>query len=307
MWSNTPSFAAGMMTAEWNMHPSSVRGSANVATRYHRRQLWQLMQSVYLFQLPKHWKENWFRFWLFEYGSVAIFYTYEYGWIPLPYSIDEIDLQFNPYKISSYNGYLNRPVRGIVGLNCEIIKVADDYYGLSDVISHHAERLANLDKAEQINIMNTNMALVAEAEDKKQADQIKSAYEEATTGKPLVAINKNVMRGKQLQTLISRPDTIYLGDKFDIHRRQIINEYLTAVGIPNANYDKRERLNSQEVSQNGIEVQSRRDYVIDHIKEGMERTNQIADLGLSVELRFPAPEGGGDNANYTGRVPAVQA
>lgn len=281
------SFGMGMAINEWNLQPNSVMGSANSNTWYHKRQLWQLLNSVYKFTLPEGWKENWFRYWLFHYGSVGVFYTYEYGWVPLPYSIEEMDLQFNPRRIFTYNGYLKTPVRGIVGVNCQIIKVADDYFGLNDVVDHFAERLANLDKAEQINIMNCNVGLMAEVSDKKEGDEVKAAYSDATTGKPLVVLNKNILKGQQLKTMISNPAGIYLIDKYQYARNQIIKDFLTVVGIPNANYDKKERLNSAEVGENHEEVYSRRGYIFDHIKEDMDATNKIASIGLNVEFRYP--------------------
>ena len=128
--------------------------------------------------------------------------------------------------------------------------------------------------------------MLFEASNKKDADAIKEAYTDATEGKPLVVVNKDILGDKKISTLLPNPSQTYIGDKLIQARRSIINEFLTTIGIKNANYDKRERLNSQEVNQNNDETRAIVSVIYDNIKSSMERINKISGLGLDVKLRF---------------------
>ena len=281
----------------FNMQPSQVKGRANIGVEYYKRMLWQKLYSVFQFELPDSWKENFFRYWLFHFGSIAVIYTNEFGWICQPYSILELDLYYNPKKIQVYNQFIKDAKVGIVGINAGVINLLDDFYGLDELVTRYAEQLAQIEKSFNINLMNTNLSLVYEAESKKQADEIKEAYGKATTGQPLVTLNKDLLSGKRLNTLISNPSSMYVGDKLLTARRGVINAFLTEVGIRNANMDKRERLNSQEVSENNDETRAIVSVIYDNLKKCMRDINEISGLNLDVKLRYEyTTDGGGINA-----------
>lgn len=283
---NPISFEQQMMTNYFNLQPSVVKGSANVGTEYEKRYLYNLIYAVYKFKLPKDWALNFFRFWLFQFGSIAVIYTREYGWISQPYSVKRLNLYYQPKVIEVYNSFIGKPKEGVVGVNCGIINIMDDFYSLDDIVTRYATKLANIDKSFNINLMNCNTTMLFEASNKKDADAIKEAYAEATQGKPLVVVNKEVLSDKKISTLLPNPSQTYIGDKLIQARRSVINEFLTTIGIKNANYDKRERLNSQEVNQNNDETSAIVSVIYDNIKSSMDAINKISGLNLDVELRF---------------------
>lgn len=283
-----------MIASEWNLQPSSVRGVANQSTAYYQRQLFKLVYGHYEFTLPMKsdgqaaWKYNWFRFLLFGYGSLGVFYTKKYGWIPLPYTVLRVDEQFNPFFIQSVsNQYLPNTVRGVVGITCEIIQISDDFFGMYDIVTHYATKLAEIDKGINVNLMNCSIGLYMEASDTNEARDIKTAYEEATTGKPLVTVvkRKKDMEDKQYKTMLANPKSAYLVGDFLNDRRTVINQFLTEIGIRNANTNKRERLISDEVLANGEEVEIARDYVYDNIKRGMLAVRKMTGLDLDIRKK----------------------
>ena len=185
----------------FNLQPSEVKGRANTATEFHKRYLYTKVYSTLKFTIPESWDMDFFRFWLFRYGSIAVIYTNEFGWVAQPYSIDELNLYYNPRKITVYNEFIKKPKTGIIGINAGIIHIMDDYFGLDDIVTKYAEMLAQIDRSINVNLMNCNVTAFFEADSKKQADEVKEAYGDATTGKPLVVVNKEVMNGKQITTL----------------------------------------------------------------------------------------------------------
>ena len=274
----------------FNLQPSEVKGRCNSATELHKRYLYTKVYSTLKFTLPESWDINFFRFWLFRYGSIGVIYTKEFGWVAQPYSVDELQLYYNPRKITVYNQFIKKPKTGIIGINAGIIRIMDDYYGLDDIVTKYAEMLAQIDRSINVNLMNCNVTALFEADSKKQADEVKEAYGDATTGKPLVVVNKDVMGGKQITTLLPNIGNNYIVDKLLTARRCIINAFLTEIGIRNANYEKKERLNSAEVDENNDETKAIISIIYDNIKKCMETINAFSGLNLDVELRYDYTE-----------------
>lgn len=268
----------------FNLQPSQVKGRANTAVEYHKRYLYNKIYSLFDFTIPKEWDLNWFRFWLFRYGSIAVLYTKEFGWVAQPYGVTELNVYYNPKKILVNNQFISNKT-GIVDVNCGIVHLFDDFYGIDDLVTKYAEMLAQIDKDININLMNANVSLVYEAESKKEADAIKEAYGTATTGMPLVTINRDLMNSKKLTSLID-VGANYIVDKLLNARRTIINAFLTEVGINNANAEKKERLITSEVNANNDETESIVSVMYGNIKASMEHINTISDLKLDVAYHF---------------------
>lgn len=274
----------------FNMQPNEVKGKANEGTEFHKRYLYSKIYSTLEFTLPDSWDLNFFRFWLFHYGSISVIYTREFGWVAQPYSVNELNLYYNPKKITVYNQFITTPKTGIIGVNAGIIKLMDDYFGLDDIVTRYAVQLAQIDRSINVNLMNCNVTVLFEADSKKQADEIKEAYGNATEGKPLVVVNKDVLQGKTLNTLLPNISGNYITDKLLAARRSIINAFLTEIGIRNANYEKKERLNSQEVSENNDETKAIISVIYDNISASMQKINTISNLNLAVKMRYDYSE-----------------
>ena len=287
-------FGEQSMIDYFNMKPSEVKGKANNSTEYYKRMLYAKLYSTLEFSLPSDWDLNYFRFWLFHYGSIAVIYTKEYGWVAQPYSIEELNIYYNPKVIRVYNQFIKEVKRGVIGVNAGIIKVMDDYYGLDDIVTRYAEMLAQCDRSVNVNLMNSNVTAFFQAESKKQADEIKEAYEKATSGAPFVAVNKDVMDGRTLEPMLPGVATNFIADKLLGVRRGIINAFLTEIGIRNANFEKRERLNSQEVEENNDETRAVISVIYDNIKSSMDKINEFSGLGLDVTMRYDYKTEGGD-------------
>lgn len=279
-------YQAQNMISEWNMQPSEVKGRYNNATQYYKRYLYNKVYSTLKFGIPENWDLNYFRYLLFHWGSMAVIYTNEFGWVDQPYSVEKININYNPEIIQVYNQFIKERKTGIVGVNCGIVKIFDDYFGIDDLVTHYAEKLASVDRAVDVNLMNSNVTVLLKANDKKEADTLKTAYAEATTGKPFVAINKSLVDDGEIATFFPGVATNYIADKLLQTRRGIVNEFLTEIGIRNANYDKKERLNSQEVSENNDETSAIISIIFDNIQQSFERINKISGLNLTVELNY---------------------
>lgn len=287
MNNHTPiTFQTEMIRDYFNIQPSQVKGRANMGTEYYKRILYNKVYSVFEFGLPDDWYLNWFRFWLFHYGSIGVVYSHKYGWICQPYSIAKINYQYQPKVILVYNTWIQQPVYGEIKVNAGIVHLFDDYYGVDDIVTRYAEMLAQCDKSVNINLMNSNLAVLFEAESNKQANDIKQAYGRATAGEPLVTINKNVMQGKQLTTLFPSPRNNFIALDLMETRRAVMNAFLTEIGIRNVSVQKKERLTAGENSENNDETKALITVMYEHMTECFDYINKLSGLNLSVKFRY---------------------
>ena len=285
-------FDQEMLLDHFNIQPSVVKGRANAGVEFYKRLLYTKIYSTLEFTLPEDWKKNYFRFWLFHCGSIGVIYTNEFGWVCQPYSILELDLYYNPRIIQVYNQFIKTPKIGAIGVNAGIIKCMDDFFGLDDIVTRYATDLAQCDRSIEVNLMNSNVTAFFKAKNKKDADAIKEAYAKATTGEPFVVINKEVMDDEAIETLLPNMKNNFLVNDLLQARRGILNAFLTEIGIRNANYDKKERLNSQEVNENNDETSAIITVIYDNIKQSMEEVNAVSGLNLDVQLHYDYDEEG---------------
>ena len=288
-------FDQDMLLNHFNIQPSVVKGRANAGVEFYKRLLYTKIYSTLEFTLPESWKKNYFRFWLFHVGSIGVIYTNEFGWVAQPYSIIQLDLYYNPKIIQVYNQFITTPKIGAVGVNAGIIKCMDDFFGLDDIVTRYATDLAQCDRSIEVNLMNSNVTAFFKAKNKKDADAVKEAYAKATTGEPFVVINKEVMDEESIETLLPNMKNNFIVNDLLQARRGIINAFLTEIGIRNANYDKRERLNSQEVSENNDETSAVISVIYDNIKKSMDEVNEISGLNMGVKMHYDYTEEGSDN------------
>lgn len=289
-------YARSMAMEYYSLQPNPVKGMANIESAVQRRYLYTKLYSAYKFTIPKEWPLNFFRPFLFLQGTIAAIYTQDRGWIVYPYGVTGLDMYYQPREIVVYNRMLDRERYGLIGVNSEIIRILDDYGGIDDIVRKYAYQLASIDKSLDINLMNANVALIVEAENKKDADTIKEAYNKASTGEPMVSINKRLIEGQQLRTLISSPKSNYMGLELMQTRQEIIRQFCTDVGIPSANYNKRAQMSPEEITHSNGETKSLCTVIRDTIQECFDKLNKISGLGCKVELNTDITEGGASYA-----------
>ena len=77
----------------------------------------------------------------------------------------------------------------------------------------------------------------------------------------------------------------YIVDKLLNDMQHIRKQFLTDIGIPNANTEKRERMIVDEANANNFETEAKASLWLETIREGFDQANRMFDLNLAVELR----------------------
>lgn len=269
------------------VQPSSVSGQENFSVWNNKRYLWNLIYSVFDLGIPDNWNMSYYRYFLFHYGRLGVFYTKKFGWVPMPFATESRDFFFFPKRMEGFNPELDENAVGIRGVNAEIIYILDDLCGLEQTVSDYAYKLAQIDKSFNVNLFNSSFALLGFAENEKDAKEIKEGYRRATLGEPLILLKKR-LKDAILQNFVNAPKNQLATDELHKARRNVINDFLTEVGVRNANYEKKERLNSQEVNENNDETSAQARIILNNLKKCYEKVATVTGgkIQLTVELNY---------------------
>lgn len=266
--------------------PKDVAGVSNASVWYWSRKLLRwCMKIMYIENVPDEWDMNYFWEHLFIDGAITITDT-QLGILPLKCAWTGVNVFNHPTDV-----IITVPVLGDlerkIDIDCALVHLQYDYMGISEFIERYAYFFASIDSSMSVNLINTKTAWIAEAETKAQADTIKKIMDDISGGKPGVVYRNNTGRGGVVITPFNVTNT-FISDKLLSLQRSFMNAFLTDLGIPNYNEDKKARLNTEEVHGNDIEVMFSIQDWVDNIQSGLDVANRL--FGLSLKLIVRAQE-----------------
>lgn len=263
--------------------PKDVDGVANTSSMYYREFLLKKILSRFEFGgFPTIWDKDYFLEVLFLEGKVCITDT-RMGVLPFKTGTTGIGVFEQPTKCIITNPVLGNFERTI-DVDCALIKLQYDYKGLGWMINRYSTMLAMCDSGIAVNLMNSKAAYVFKAASKAQAETIKKMYDDITQGKPAVFVGENgALNSENVYNLPVKQN--FVANDIQLLKHQILNEFLTEIGINNTNTDKRERLTDDEVNANNDEVYANIQHWYDNISDGINRANKLFNLNLSVRVR----------------------
>lgn len=167
----------------------------------------------------------------------------------------------------------------------------------------YAKRLWNLDRIIDVNAnaQKTPVLIVCDEQQRLTALQL---YQKWDGNEPVIFGDKNLDL-KLMQVL--RTDAPYVGDKIYQLKTQVWNEALTYLGISNINYQKKERMITDEVLRNQGGTIASRYSRLETRREAADQINKMFGLDIEVNYRqdyremddevvFPGDTGGGGQA-----------
>lgn len=262
--------------------PKKVEGEFSWANGYYWQ--WALKKILSRFELenaPKEWDINYFWSHLFLDGHISILDT-SLGVIPLKCGFTGLNVWDHPTDIVIANHILGSFDRKI-GVDGALIHLQYDYMGITPILQRFSTLLAMCDSAISVNLMNSKVSFIGFVDDQAQASTMKLMYDKISEGEPAVFVRKNQITSENF--MFANVKQTFIADDVMLLRRKIVNDFLSDIGINNANLDKRERLNEQEVNANNEEVRFNVLNWLDTIQEGLDVANRLYSLGLKVKLR----------------------
>lgn len=261
--------------------PRDVDGVANQSTWYHSRKLLRQLFGRFDFSLPEDWPLDYFMSNLFIGGEICITDTAA-GVIPLRCGHSGINMYNEPTECIIANPVLGE-MRRTIGEECSLIRINPDYSGVMDIINRYAALLAMCDSSMAVTLMNAKVAFIGMATSKTQANTMKKMYDKLSMGEPAVFVNADAVNKENFW--FNNVKQNFVGEEIQRVKRMIQNDFLTEIGLNNANLDKRERLIQSEVDANNEEIQNNVQLWLDNIREGFRVANDLYGLDLKVKLR----------------------
>lgn len=270
-----------------NPDPKSVEGLNNSSYSYYRRQLYLKLFSVFKFNnIPDSWNMDYFKNVLFPKGFICIVDT-PAGVLPLEGGYAGINVFNFPTKIIIGNPVLGTFERQI-GTDGEILYfnyIDDGFLPAEPLIKRYAVLLASCDGTLNTSLMNSRIAHIFIGNTDSEVETYKKIYDDVSNGKPAVFLKKPT--GAQLMETNNEflnVKNTYIGNDVLLTKRTLMNEFLTEIGINNANTIKRERLITDEVNSNNQETKTIVSLWVTTMNECFKRINKLFNLNISVEL-----------------------
>ena len=276
---------------EYDKKPKNVNGQLALRTAMYKRELWKIVKGIFKVTLPDDWDRDYILNFLTRFGYITITDSVA-GVIAIRCTLTGMNYLNLPTKV-----LVSAPIIGnfekTIGVDCEILYLervwGNVYYNYESLVNTYAEKLASADGSLDVNIMNSRTAYMFEATSQGQADAIKNVYDKATSGEPLVVYRKDELaQGNDgLKLLLGNVKQNFIGTDLCDVKRSIMNEFLTFLGINNANTDKKERLITNEVESNNVELEVNISLFKDNLKTCVDKIHRIFPaLNFNIEIRY---------------------
>ena len=228
--------------------------------------------------LPETVDERFLELTLFEQGMAVFFNDDVLGYLALTTMIGgmldvyRIPTQRTAYANNGFNMHLDNTNSVIIWNN----KLRENMiYGCE----MFARRLYECDRTIDVNIKAQKTPILITCSENQRLT-LKNTYEQYTGNAPVIFADKDIDILKSLQAIPTLAP--YVADKLLVTKTQIWNECLTWLGISNTNYQKKERLITDEVSRNMGGTIASRNSGLDMRKQACDEINRMLVLNLTM-------------------------
>ena len=277
--------------------PSMVKSLNNQIFQLWERALFQLAASVIEFDnMPEKWSGGVFDFFLYC--------LYRNGFVGVTDKVEDRGLIFQPGSLSGYNIYY-QPTRFLfsnpvlkksqdlkIGEDCELIKLTPDYRGVWDTISYTAEKLAVLDNAINMSLINNKFAFMLAAKNKQASEAFKKMIDKVNSGEPAVIYDMKLVNDQQDK---SEPWQLWSRDHMKENYlttmqlqdfNTILHNFDKEIGIPTIPVEKKERMITDEANSTVIDAISRSEIWLRTLESSLKLVNEKYDLNIEVKRRY---------------------
>ena len=278
------------INAEVSQHsPSTVHTKNTELQRFFARYLLQKAMSVFKWDLPETWDRDYFLYVLYGIGYIAVLNTDKYGVIPQQCGLDGYNIFYQPKRALVTNPLL-KGLRSLdIGTQCTLIKLQPDYGSVMDLVGFYADMMALTAETAGVNLVNSRLSYVFFGKNKNTAQSQKKLFDRVASGEPATFVDTalyDVQSGNPSWIPFQQNvgQNYIAGDALaDLRKWEMMFD--TDIGIPNANTDKKERLISDEVNANNVEVTSKADLWLDQLQKSFAQTSKMFGIKLGVEWR----------------------
>lgn len=278
----------------FQIEPSDVEGLNNTSVVYYTYEFIRKLFGVYAIEnVPEGWDYDYMLERIFLDGMMCITDT-ELGVLPLQTGVSGLNVFNHPTTCVIANPVLGSLERRI-DVDCALVKLQFNYGNVWPIINRYASLLAMCDSAIAVNLINTKVCAIFGAESKAEAEAYKRMYDKISRGEPAVFLGEGLAKKLSERLLFNQVKQQYVADDVEDLKQRLMDDFLSDIGINNANTDKRERLNTFEVVSNTQEVRSGAEHWLQNIQDGFDVANRLYGLNLKItrkQFKSEDPSGG---------------
>lgn len=229
--------------------------------------------------LPETCDPRWLELMLVERGYTLFFHDEIMGFLTLPctigggYNVYNIPVDRRAFAANGYNA---------VRRDYDSVIIYNNYMHIPDemIIRNYAYRLYITSRAIDVNIQQQKFPYIA-----TMPEEMRLSYENFIMkyegNQHILMVDKSF----DTDTFKVFPTQVpFVADKLEVEQHQILNQFLTFMGVENSNQDKRERLVANEVGSNGGNIEIARQFPLNARKQAVDEINSMFGLNLNVEF-----------------------
>lgn len=267
--------------------PGTLEATNTQLSKYFRRYLAMKAFSIYDWKgTPETWDIAYFKYSLMVYGSVAVFKTDKFGIMPQVCGFSGYNFFYRPTTAVIANPLLDKTYHLEIGSQCELIRLSPDWLGIADLIGHYADQMALIVSSIVCNLYNSRLSYVFTAETTAMAESFKKMFDNLSEGNPAVFADKRLFREDGTPNWTAFQQDVkgtYIIDLLQAAEQALLVDFYTQIGIPNVNYEKKERLLVSEISSNQFATECLADLWLRTMTETADKVNSLFGLSLSVD------------------------
>ena len=279
--------------------PTNTKNFNNEVFCFWQRSLFQrAISAITINGMPEEWSGpvlDFFNYCLFRIGFLGVFETEKLGLVFQPCTLKGYDFYYQPTGIL-VNNPLMPDTEFKLGTEAELIKLTPDYMGIFDVVSYYAEKLALLDSAINMSIINNKVAFILGGKNKAVIQALSKIMDRINRGEPAVFFDSRIAddpQSKDSPFQEWRRDNMkqnYLTTDQLKDFQTIINNFDAEVGIPTIPYEKAERMVTDEATSRTIDGTARARVWIETLNSSFENVNSHFGINLQAELTYEMTE-----------------
>ena len=280
----------------YGIEPTQVNGIFNARTDYYAVQLQRIALSIVDVEYNDDlytWDKDYIREALLMKGFFTVTNDDNGITLPLKCGASGINVFNRATRVIVANPVIGSFEREI-GTDCEIVylqqKQGSRFRNLVPIITLFAQKLANCDAAIDINLFNSRLPFIFQAPTPAVAESFKAMFDEIAEGNPAVFVDESM--GNLLQNengsnvIVFKGKENFIADVVQIEKQQIMNEFLTTIGINTANTSKRERQIVDEVNANNLEIEACIKLWKQNVEDCVDRVNKMFP-DVNLRITFP--------------------
>lgn len=228
--------------------------------------------------LPNHIKEEWIERYLFSEGYCMFFNDDTLGLMVTKCNREGLNPYDEPTDLRPIATNYQNTKTYKNGVDCVFMKNNDMATATRLLVQLFAYRLSELTRTIDVNVKAQKTPILIKVRDKQRLT-LKNVYTQYEGNEPVIFEDKNAELGN---FEVIKTDAPIVFDKLQLQKHQVMNEFLTMMGINNANQDKKERLVDDEVQANNEIVEVYFESMFKARQQAVEEINRL--FGTNIEV-----------------------